>query len=169
MERDVYVKLLEKLNEVDEVIAGLGEDFSGIEETVAGLVEDVSGLGEDVSGLEQDVSGLEETVSGLQSAITVTTSSVSGNTTVAGQSYTDIFTDLPAGKYLVMVNYGSNIPIIICKGAVNTSSNVYGDVSSGGAVYLDISEATTIKMYANTNDTADVTLYRVKINAIKIG
>lgn len=148
MDRDVYVKLLDKLHDADEVIAGHTED---------------------IAGLEEDVAGLEEDIGGLQPTITVIHSSVSGNTTVAGQSYTDIFTNLPAGKYQIVVNYWSTIQLIICKGNVGNSSNIFGDVSPGGVVYLDISEATTIKMYANTDDTSDVSLIRVRINAIKIG
>lgn len=141
MDRDVYVKLLEKLHDAEGIMGG-----------------------------QQDaIEALQEAVAGLQPAITIINSSVSGNTTVAGQSYTDIFTDLPAGKYLVVVNYVSSAQLIICKGAITPVSNVYGDVASGGCTIVDISEPTTIKMYVNTDDATEVTYYRTHIYAIKIG
>ena len=100
---------------------------------------------------------------------TITTSTVSGQKTYAGQSYQTIFTSLPAGKYLVVCSYVADCSIIVCKGSINTLSNVFGDAASGGVAYVDISEATDIKVYINTDNTSNHTLYRCRFYAVKIG
>ena len=104
----------------------------------------------------------------IETINTVTISTVSGQKSYNGQSYQTIFSALPAGVYIIVCSFAGDCNLIVCKGSINTASNVFGDVAPGGVAYAELSAATDIKIYLNTNDTSSHTLYRCHFEAIKI-
>ena len=100
---------------------------------------------------------------------TFVNSSLNGNTqTWAGQSFHDIFT-LPAGKWMIILNYAGDAKFIVCLNNAYNPVNLIGDVDAGGGVAFAILGTTqTIQLYVNSENTNNVSVYRPLFRAIKL-
>lgn len=109
---------------------------------------------------------LDKAVADLKNT-TVQASFNGTNQTWAGQSYHDMLTITP-GKWLIVCDFAGNMGLIICKGNISTAGNIFGDVTSGGVAFANVSSTTTVKVYMNTADTANYTIYRPYFTAVKL-
>ena len=98
-----------------------------------------------------------------------TYSPVTGTQTIAGRSYTQIFSNLPAGKYLISCSYvNQSDALCILTKSRNINTNFADMGPTGGVGICELSSASDIYLYVNVATTVDYSFYRCRFVAIKL-
>lgn len=122
----------------------------------------------------------DQTVAGTPSGNTIiatTNPSVwnGGSHEITAETYTEMFSNLAAGLYLIFVNASTDLnndanttPVVITKGQ-NAATDIVASLGmSGGTAVVQLATTSTIYMYCNISKSSQM-FYQMTTFAVKIG